>query len=378
MALAACVLVAHGLSAAGAPEVDGRPGDEARVATAAAGLHTTMGFNLHSAGQSAGRRAAYVQQAADAGAGTVRETVGWADVEGVEGRYLWAFTDERMRLTAGRGISMLMTVAYSPRWASSCPYDLRFSKCGPADVAEYARFVSVLAERYGQGGRFWAENPSLRYVPLAGVEIWNEPNLATYWKNPDGRRYAALVTAAHRAVERVDPTLTVIAGATASGTTAAGRMINPVEFLQQMYSAGAGGSFDAFSHHPYRFWRSATAEQILAVHPDSGWSQMGETRTSLRSVMVANGDGGKKIWATEVGAPTHLFGVSEAEQADLAALEVATWNALPWAGNLYWYGLRDECSSAYVTQCRFGVVRWDGSLKPSYGALRGAFAAAGG
>ena len=74
--------------------------------------------------------------------------------------------------------------------------------------------------------------------------------------------------------------------------------MNPLNFLEQMYANGARTSMDAVGWHPYNFpWG-------LRFFTWSAWSQMYATSPSARSIMKANGDGKKKIWVTEWGAPT--------------------------------------------------------------------------
>ena len=66
--------------------------------------------------------------------------------------------------------------------------------------------------------------------------------------------------------------------------------------MQAMYANGAKGYFDALGHHPYCFPAAPGDAQNW-----SGWYQMYGPSNSLRATMTANGDGGKKIWATEFG-----------------------------------------------------------------------------
>src|SRR5947207_2526952 len=86
-----------------------------------------------------------------------------------------------------------------------------------------------------------------------------------------------------------------------------------------MYANGAAGSFDAVGWHPYNY------PYGLGYANWSAWSQMSETSPSARSLMTANGDGGKQIWATEFGAPTGSASneESEAAQAQLVPVTVA-------------------------------------------------------
>ena len=202
-----------------------------------------------------------------------------------------------------------------------------------------------------------------------------------------------MVKSAYAAVKSVDPDLKVITGGLApaggyndidcSGTADRGSnatSMNPLTFLQSMYAAGAGGSFDALGWHPYNYAAGTTASKLLAFGRCSAWSQMGETSPSARSIMTANGDGAKQIWITEVGAPTCVAlaaypCLSETEQARLASQAMRLWKSWSWAGNFYWYDIRDDGGGGSRTtpEQHFGAVRADGMPKPSYFALRAAW-----
>jgi hypothetical protein len=138
-----------------------------------------------------------------------------------------------------------------------------------------------------------------------------------------------------------------------------------------MYKAGAVGYMDAVGWHPYNFTSGSTAASMLSNQVWSAWSQMSQTSPSARSLMTQYGDGAKQIWATDLGAPTNLVG--ETEQGSLATQEVALWKSFSWAGNYYWYDLRDDCTTSTDNECHFGAVRTDNSLKPAYKALKTAW-----
>lgn len=330
-----------------------------------------FGFSAHILRQD--DEAAYLKAATDANASTLRDDFAWSDIERAKGTFDWGGPDEIMRLTAQRGIRVLAIGDYSPKWASSCPDAEDYSKCGPVNAADYGNFAGKLAKRYGKNGDFWMANPALPYTPLAGIEIWNEPNIQNFWQNPHGSRYAAIVKAAYPAIKAADPSITVLAGSMAPAGDVPGEYVGPVTFLSQMYDAGAGGHFDALSHHPYNYAEGETAEYMMGLHDWSAWSQMADTQYSLRSEMAEQGDAAKKIWVTEFGAPTSTDGISQAEQAKLAALALAKWKTYPWAGNFYWYSLSDDCSDAADRECHFGVIDFEYTPKPAYQALKDAF-----
>jgi hypothetical protein len=156
--------------------------------------------------------------------------------------------------------------------------------------------------------------------------------------------------------------------------------MNGLNYLQGIYANGGGGYFDAMGSHPYNFWNNATATEMPSYHLCSAWSQMAETPVSIRSLMAAHGDSAKKIWATELGAPTCITGstygcISETEQANLATKQVALWKSYTWSGNYYWYDIRDDSGGTSTTDMEdyFGSVTGTNNPKQSYNALKSAY-----
>src|SRR3989442_1022252 len=89
-----------------------------------------------------------------------------------------------------------------------------------------------------------------RYPQLAGIEIWNEPNMTWAWApSPDPARYTQLLRLAYDAVKAVNPSMPVIGGSLAANlspaATSASTPIRP--FLQSMYDNGARGHLDGIS-----------------------------------------------------------------------------------------------------------------------------------
>jgi hypothetical protein len=106
---------------------------------------------------------------------------------------------------------------------------------------------------------------------------------------------------------------------------------------------------------------------------------MQDTPVSLRSLMTANGDGGKQIWATEFGVPTGGSGaVTEAAQAQMVTDAYKLFSSYSWAGPLFWYTGWDTCTNTTDRECWFGLFRGDGSHKLGYDAYYNSSKAAGG
>ncbi len=118
---------------------------------------------------------------------------------------------------------------------------------------------------------------------LSAVEVWNEPNLAPFWNNPNPADYAKLLKRTYAEVKKIDPAIRVVV----SGFSGV-----PIPFIRGVYEAGGAGCFDVMNVHPYS-WPSPP-EGALDVNLDK-----------LRALMEEFGDGGKPIWITEIGWPNH-------------------------------------------------------------------------
>lgn len=379
-----------GTSAPPPPGVDGGDAPDA-AAFADAGR---FGFSIHFQSQS--DPDAYLALAAAAGATVVRDDLHWGEVETAKGTFTWNAPDDEVKRAALHGLHLLLIVDTAPAWASgvaSSPWS------PPTNASDYGDFARAVAERYGAHGAFWAANPDIPKLLPAGIEIWNEPNLAIFWApRPDPVKFTAMLLDAYAKVKAVAPEMTVISGGLAAvgayhdaycvGFGGGVRMdgsINQLEYLEAMYANGAAGAFDALGVHPYNLWAWSAvggwnAAAMLQFDRCSAWSQMNETTPSVRSLMSANGDSAKTIWATELGAPTCIAGGSfvclvESEQAELATKEVAAWKTYPWAGGYFWYDLRDDGAGASTSdqEEHFGAVRRNSEPKPSYAALSAAW-----
>jgi hypothetical protein len=119
-------------------------------------------------------------------------------------------TDEIVGDAAQRHLTVLPIVLYSPVW------DARHNKHGfdpPQRTAPYAAYLTALIGRYGPHGSYWRSHPSLPKVPIRMWQIWNEPNLSTYWTQPFAKTYVPVLKAAHDAIRKADPGAKVVLAA---------------------------------------------------------------------------------------------------------------------------------------------------------------------
>jgi hypothetical protein len=223
----------------------------------------------------------------------------------------------------------------------------------PASAATFATFAGTVASHFA--GR------------IAAYELWNEENAVQFWTaGPDGPqpdRFADLLKAAYPAIKAADPGATVVLGGLSPTLNFFSITKDPVDYLGNVYAAGAGDSFDAVGFHPYLFTNSAEAR----FSAGKAGSPIG-LYTALRQTMAANGDRGKQIWATEFGDSTAT--VDEATQAERIRDFIVTWRGLPGAGPAFIYTTRDRNTGSADPQDRYGVYRTDWTPKPAADVMK--------
>lgn len=258
------------------------------------------------------------------------------------------------------GIQVVMPIDGVPFWASADPakhndatgqhWD-RYWR--PASWQDFADFVRLMVKRYSA-------------LDVQAYEIWNEPNHSFFWPHGvDAAGYAEVLARAYRAVKQADADALVVMG---------GLSMNDWGYLEALYAAGAGGSFDVAAVHPY----------TGRVDPDWCWPQAGSTRNAreafcgieeVRRTMVAHGDAGKPIWLTEFGwsSSTGEWGVTAAEQADYLVKALAKLESYPYVRMALWYAfrnlywLRDAPDSL---EANYGLLRSDFRPKPAYAVVK--------
>jgi hypothetical protein len=277
------------------------------------------------------------------GARWLRVDFYWPTVqEGGPQSWNWAGTDRVVKGAIERGMEVLAMPAYSPEWARP-PGTIDHHP--PLDPDWYANFVYEAAKRYGPLG-------------VDTWEIWNEPNVEAFWQpRPDPAGYAALLQRAYTAIKKADPDATVISAGLATGLDEAdGSTLSARTFLSRVYDAGGGDSFDAVGLHPASF-------PTLPLEP-SDWNSFYNAPT-VYQVMVDHGDGDKKIWATEFGAPTGAAqnAVTPEFQRDILLAAYQGWLAWPFTGPLLVYSYRDLAIDPGDREANFGLVHHDGTPK---------------
>lgn len=221
----------------------------------------------------------------------VRSDAPWADVEpqppGPSGpNWLWGSLDAWVSQLAANHLTWQPIIDYGVKWAnpSTCTW-----WCAPVSNDTYATFAAAVAARYGAGGSFWTQNPQLPYEPAQIFEIWNEPNVSTFWVPP--ARFATLYTAAREAILAVDPQASVIVGGLADDSQSFDATEDyPAQYVISMFESDPGlrGQVDGFALHPY----AATAGDA------EKWT------VDFRQALTQEGEGSAPIYLTEFGWTT--------------------------------------------------------------------------
>ena len=186
-----------------------------------------------------------------------------------------------------RGVTVLPIVYGPPKWAYPAWQNLD----------GYSAFVRETVRRYG------------KRMPV--IEIWNEQNIAGFWKDPSPTNYLALLKAAYKAAKEIDPSVRVALGGTAGWAHG---------FIRSLYEIGAKDYFDIVNVHPY-------------CYPYAPEEPLRRGFAELRKIMAEFGDAAKPIWFTEIGWPTHDVDLSGPGNILFAGLKAArpekkAWNVI--------------------------------------------------
>lgn len=282
----------------------------------------------------------------------VRVDVDWSLVEPEQSQLDWVSSDLIVDEAVAHRMNVLLVLAYTPDWSRTSATDdsSPINHLRPVDSTSYANFARVAAVRYASRG-------------VHNWEIWNEPNSTKFWPprpNPD--EYGALFRVVRTAIRDVDPKARLLIGGLAPQYHPSD--VAGAAYLDQLYSNGTAQLADGIAVHPYSF-------PVLPMDIDAQASGGFKDVPALHAVMDRHGDGQKKIWITEFGAPTGTGSGAVSDQDQATALEqarqrVARWD---WAGPLFYYELVDGGTDLNEIEQNFGVLRVDLTLKPAAVAL---------
>jgi polysaccharide biosynthesis protein PslG len=296
--------------------------------------------------------------------------------------YQWDMYDMVVDQATARKLKILAILDYTPAWAREprcaalVPNEDEAQKCNPRSAEEFGHFAGMVAERY-----------KTKYI--RGWEIWNEPNLAAYWKTvqvdnslaPDSTAYAACANAAaaHIRAHSVDSVI-ITGGLSPMFEPQYPTGARQSDYLAELLPKLDADLFDGVAIHPYT-WPILPTKPVAynAFHTVDN----GKPDYNLRTVMQHAGWGDKEIWGTEFGASTkglrsvnlpllnkRLDHVSEDKQAQITEQGIIHWYQKDNVGPLFVHSDSDEWLVERKNEGGFGLRRSDGSKKPAYDAFR--------
>jgi uncharacterized repeat protein (TIGR01451 family) len=311
----------------------------------------------------------------DLGMTWVKQQVRWAQIEGTQGNYGWAGLDHIVDTYRAAGFEVLLSVTAAPDWARpGKPPD-----GPPDDYQHFYTFMGVMAEHFE--GR------------VRAYEIWNEPNLKREWNEEliSAWNYTRLLRGAYQAIKAADPQAIVVsAGLNPTGLSDNVNAVDDREYLQRLYTAGFEYYCDAIGAHPYGFANPPDVYYTGGDYdPNRGWDDhpsffFRNTMEDYYLIMLGNGDGHKRVWATEFGWPTvdgmfvlpnpgleYQRDITEGQQAEyiVRAFEwsrdwghagvMLLWNLNYWAA-----------AGPYSEMAKYSLLRADWSPRQAYVAVR--------
>ncbi len=228
------------------------------------------------------------------------------------------------------------------------------------DATHYREWVVAFIRRYGRGGTFWEEHAELdeaRYA-IQTFELGNEP----YFGGMSAGLYADTVRPALEEVKRLGMPAKMILVSRIYGTD--------TSWMDTLYARipNLNSLFYAFADHPY--WYGHDPAEVSPAGP------FGRIE-ALRQRMDELGAGSKPIFITEYGESTAGCGgecVDEETQAEhLAEMLAAVVNHPEWKIEMVSiYQLLDRGTDSAERELEFGLLREDGTEKPSYSIVQAA------
>jgi hypothetical protein len=216
------------------------------------------------------------------GAKWARLQTGWSRCETTEGVYDFAWLDDVVDKVIAAGVRPWFNVGYGNKlYSPDAPHESAVGQVplydGERGVNGWKNFLHALASHFKDRIEYW--------------EIWNEPNISSFW-HPKHKsspvEYAKLVSISAEAIRSRHSRARIVA--CTSGI--------PLEFIEGCFEAGMGPHLSAFSIHPYRKELVPELEYAAAV-------------SRLKDIVRRRAPH-VRLWQGECGAPAKTTGHHDA------------------------------------------------------------------
>jgi hypothetical protein len=152
----------------------------------------------------------------------------WRDLEPSEGVFDFSRLDQIVQLAHANHTEVTLVLAGTPAWAAANPSAADWMD--PPRVAAYQAFAKTVMQRYKAFDPAHTGHP---YRGIANYQVWNEPNISTYWGGTLPQ-LAPLVRAAWQARQQVDR------GAKVLGPSMVTRLPFEMKGIKQFYALKLG------------------------------------------------------------------------------------------------------------------------------------------
>ncbi len=268
------------------------------------------------------KREKTVQMAAAAGIRWAKQQFSWEEIEPRKGDFRipttgessWGKYDQIVDLLRRYGMEVIARLDRPPDWTRR---DNTLKERPPDNFADYGNFVYEFVRHFK--GR-------VHYI-----QIWNEPNIYPEWgeRPVDPAAYVELLKIAYLRAKEADPNIVVLSAPLAitlgepHPEPGKWRSMSDLQFLEEMYKAGAKDYFDILSANA--FGMSLPPEDP----PDPNKLNFSRV-VLLHQIMEKYGDNRKAVWFNEYG-----------------------WNAAPESfpkGALIWGRVDEETQAQYTVR----------------------------
>ncbi len=255
----------------------------------------------------------------------VRTDLAWAHVESRPGVYDFSDWEERVDAYRAQRIRVLLILDYgNPLYDGGLPPETE------AGRAAFAAFAGAAARNF-RGRVAW--------------EIWNEPNVPTFWAGaPNPEAYVHLARGAAAAIRREDPAALIFGPALGGGGF-------DLPYLEATFRMGLLQFVDGVSVHPYG---AGQPEEALGFYED------------VRRLIRQLGRGrNPPVVVTEWGYPVAEVGAESQADYLKRAIELNRQAGIPLT---IWFNWQDPI----VPWQSFGLLDVRGRPRPAYAALQAA------
>lgn len=318
---------------------------------------TTLGVNIHpnwNEYADPAIRKKVLDKFQAAGTKKVRLDVAWASFEpttkGVYDQNFWNKTRALLDEIKSRGMKAIVVVHWAPGWATGNKTTIRNAPVIPANYKQFGVFLGKLGSTYKD--------------VIETIEMWNEPDLDTFWATRNPKEIVAMLKVAYPVAKAGSPTTEFCAPAPTYVGIASG-------WFASCYLNGlkTGITHDAIGVHPYVSPANLGPSNTSL---DPSYSIKGIAK--LREIMRNYGDS-CPIIASEFGWSAHdnppgtkpwSLGVTPEQQAQFLTEAMPLLKA-QGVRDAYWYMDRVTAQSD-VNQKSFGLLNRDFSENPAFKA----------